>query len=306
MRMERLAGIGWIALLAAGGAQGQEQMVAIDLGNSQLAPFAILAQAHATVERIYAGVGVKVKCCSAISMQFDTGVAPQVHPAAMGYAVPYGKTGMHVHVFLNRVLSTESRRLTGALLGHVIAHELGHVLESSSRHADKGVMKARWDNVDFDQMLIRPLPISAGEVEEGSQQLGKPTALTGKEFRWRDFRRSFHTLAHGHQVADHLVAGFRNCTDESRAAGVIPKALPQVSQALHQRFVSHRSVRPQLEHQLFLGNHAITMGEQIHQQVESFHPGMQHAVWPAKGARFQINFDAVDAKQSGSGNHRIG
>ena len=153
MRMERLAGIGWIALLAAGGAQGQEQMVAIDLGNSQLAPFAILAQAHATVERIY--------------------------------------------------------------------------------------------------------------------------------------------------------AGFRNCTDESRAAGVIPKARPQVSQALHQRFVSHRSVRPQLEHQLFLGNHAITMGEQI-QQVESFHPGMQHAVWPAKGARFQINFDAVDAKQSGSGNHRIG
>jgi hypothetical protein len=84
-------------------------------------------------------------------MQFDTGVAAGVHPGAMGYAMPYGKAGTRIHILLDRVLGAGSQRLAGVLLGHVMAHELGHVLEGISRHSDSGLMKAHWDDHDFDQ-----------------------------------------------------------------------------------------------------------------------------------------------------------
>ena len=33
---------------------------------------------------------------------------------------------------------------TGFLLGHVLAHEIGHVLQGVARHSATGVMKGRW------------------------------------------------------------------------------------------------------------------------------------------------------------------
>jgi predicted Zn-dependent protease len=33
---------------------------------------------------------------------------------------------------------------TGFLLGHILAHEMGHALQGISRHAETGVMKASW------------------------------------------------------------------------------------------------------------------------------------------------------------------
>ena len=169
MRIERLAGIGCLALVVAAQARAQEREVAVGLENAQLVPFALLAQAQATASRIYAGAGVKLKWRSngkaEISMQFDTGVAAEVHPGAMGYAMPYGKAGTRIHILLDRVQKAGSQRLAGALLGHVMAHELGHVLEGFSRHADSGVMKARWDDHDFDQMPVRPLSFTAADVE---------------------------------------------------------------------------------------------------------------------------------------------
>jgi hypothetical protein len=168
MRIERLSGIGWLILVAAP-APGQEQAIAIGLENAHLVPFTVLAQAKDTAARIYDGIGVKLKWSSGaktvIWMRFDKGAAATVHPGALGYAEPYGKTGTRIHVLIDRLDDTGSRRLAGALLGHVMAHELGHVLEGLSRHADSGVMKARWDDADFDQMLIRPLPFSASDME---------------------------------------------------------------------------------------------------------------------------------------------
>ena len=168
MRIERLAGIGWLALVVAAQAHGQEREIAVGLENAQVVPFKVLAQAEATAARIYAGVGVKLRWRSSreteIWMQFDTGVAAGVHPGAMGYAMPYGKTGTRIHILLDRVLCAGSQKLAGALLGHVMAHELGHVLEGISRHSDSGLMKARWDDHDFDQMLVGPLSFSSEDA----------------------------------------------------------------------------------------------------------------------------------------------
>jgi hypothetical protein len=46
------------------------------------------------------------------------------------------------------------------LLGHVLAHEIVHILSGTDSHSEKGVMKRRWNQSDLEQMLIRPLTFS--------------------------------------------------------------------------------------------------------------------------------------------------
>ena len=117
----------------------------------------------------------------------ENAVAAGVHPGAMGYAMPYGKTGTSIHILLDRVLCAGSQKLAGVLLGHVMAHELGHVLEGISRHSDSGVMKAHWDNQDFDEMLSRPLSFSSADIDliqmgvAGLARHSKATVLTAAE-----------------------------------------------------------------------------------------------------------------------------
>jgi hypothetical protein len=46
-----------------------------------------------------------------------------------------------------------------ALLGYVLAHEIGHVLEGLVRHSGAGVMKASWNRADSTGChFTRPTP----------------------------------------------------------------------------------------------------------------------------------------------------
>jgi hypothetical protein len=47
-------------------------------------------------------------------------------------------------------------RLAGAVsanfLGHILAHEITHVLQNEDRRSDSGLMKAHWDAPELSQM----------------------------------------------------------------------------------------------------------------------------------------------------------
>jgi hypothetical protein len=157
MKIERLA----VVLVAAGGAWGQGQSVTVHLVKGELVPLTVLLQAERTATWLYAGIGVKLKWSSAakdgLSMQFDVGLPEGFHPGALGYAMPYAQTGTRIHVLVDRLHVPVSKPLGGALLGHVLAHELAHVLGGFTHHSEAGIMKARWDNGDLEQMTRRPL-----------------------------------------------------------------------------------------------------------------------------------------------------
>ena len=93
-----------------------------------------------------------------------SGLPEGFHPGALAYAMPYAQTGTRIHVLVDRLHVLVSKPLGGALLGHVLAHELAHVLEGSAHHSEAGVMKARWDNGDLEQMTRRPLSFSAEDA----------------------------------------------------------------------------------------------------------------------------------------------
>ncbi len=57
-----------------------------------------------------------------------------------------GGTGVYSDVFYGSVekLHTQTHCNPGKVLGHVIAHEIGHLLLGSSGHSSWGIMCARW------------------------------------------------------------------------------------------------------------------------------------------------------------------
>jgi hypothetical protein len=85
------------------------------------------------------------------TMQFD--LPDKVN--ALAVAQPYGKGPLPITVFGDRVASflfTYREYGAGKVLGHILAHEIGHILQRIARHSDTGLMKARWNRFDLDDI----------------------------------------------------------------------------------------------------------------------------------------------------------
>ena len=75
---------------------------------------------------------------------------------ALGVALPL--EGSHAWVFYDRA-QRAARDDTGltALLAHVMAHEIAHVLQGTTRHSENGILKAHWSDTDSARMAYFPL-----------------------------------------------------------------------------------------------------------------------------------------------------
>ena len=85
------------------------------------------------------------------------------HPGALAYALPFERT--HVVLFYDRVLTAASPAVTPYLLGHVLAHEIVHMLQGVEQHSASGVMKARWDNRDYVEMQRAHLKFTKDDLD---------------------------------------------------------------------------------------------------------------------------------------------
>jgi len=86
------------------------------------------------------------------------------HPDALGYALPFAKSGFRVVIFWDRILAA-TERPNAKLLGHVIAHETGHMLMGTLSHARSGVMKAHWSSFDTSTMQSHSFSFVPADVE---------------------------------------------------------------------------------------------------------------------------------------------
>jgi hypothetical protein len=73
--------------------------------------------------------------------------------SALGEALPcrIGKDACIANVFMNRVGEQTAVEKIGVdqVLGHAIAHEIGHILLGSNSHSSSGLMKAQWGPEDM-------------------------------------------------------------------------------------------------------------------------------------------------------------
>lgn len=79
------------------------------------------------------------------------------NPAALASASVY--QGTNVVVFADRLKRRFSPDQVGVILGHVLAHEIVHMLQGVDRHSEEGLMRATWRSEDYLQMRQRPMAI---------------------------------------------------------------------------------------------------------------------------------------------------
>ncbi len=67
--------------------------------------------------------------------------------------------------------------LAAVVLGHVLAHEIGHVLLGHNGHAREGLMKATWSATEQTAMRHRSLSFTAEEGGHLRQQLDRGSLI---------------------------------------------------------------------------------------------------------------------------------
>jgi hypothetical protein len=87
-------------------------------------------------------------------------------PDSLGFAVVAGEGSKYASVFRDRILAAThgGRYSAGMLMGHAIAHELGHLLLGSSAHTRYGLMAGRWRTNELDRAEVGLLQFSAAEA----------------------------------------------------------------------------------------------------------------------------------------------
>ena len=165
----KITGVTMMAAVAvtsvwAGAVPVVDQQVMVCMANMDIQ---LENRTKAVASDIFAGIGVKIlwhsprNCPSeAILITFSNDTPPSLFPGALAYALPY--EGTHIVVFDDRV--TKKRGNVSILLGHVIAHEVTHILQGVARHSESGVMKANWTGADYQQMTREPLQFTDDDV----------------------------------------------------------------------------------------------------------------------------------------------
>jgi hypothetical protein len=126
-------------------------------------------RARSIASQMFAGIGVAIDwrnagACpaGALRISYSTSTPPNLMPHALAYALPY--EGTHIVIFYDRVQDAVSPARVPTLLGHVLAHEVTHILEGIPRHSEEGVLKAHWTHEDYSQMCWKPLKFTDEDV----------------------------------------------------------------------------------------------------------------------------------------------
>ena len=135
---------GAVAVLVAGtgawasdGAQTPKRVVTACMNPGANA--SMMYRGQATAAQILKQAGVRLEwrgdesaCAGGRGLVVTVSRATPVdqHPGALAYALPFERT--HVVLFYDRVLTSASPGVTPYLLGHVLAHEIVHMLQGST------------------------------------------------------------------------------------------------------------------------------------------------------------------------------
>ena len=119
--------------------------------------------------------GVCLKSPDAILIKVSTNTPKRQEPGALAYALPFKGTG--IEIFYDRILvNAQSLDFAPLLLGHVLAHEIVHLLQGIDDHSGFGLMKRVWTQDDHAMMRRRTLSLAKEDLDLIQRGLTKLTA----------------------------------------------------------------------------------------------------------------------------------
>jgi hypothetical protein len=117
--------------------------------------------------------------CERVEIGFRL-IAPDAHPHALAFADVGRRSGQRICIIYNRITDIHSHATPGRILGHVMAHELCHLLQGTPHHSADGLMKAHWEGPDFAAMAKHYLTLTPQDVGF-TERLTKPAVIAAME-----------------------------------------------------------------------------------------------------------------------------
>jgi hypothetical protein len=166
---------------------GQSDQRAVTVCMSQRGNASVF-QAQAVASQIFGRIGVRIdwqpdqRSCHlagdrvAITLSNDTPAGE--HPGEFAYSMPY--EGTRIVVFYDRLQASLTAARVPSVLGHVLAHEIGHVLQGISRHSASGIMKAKWQARDYVEMRGNTLGFTDDDISLIRRGLDERTLQTSR------------------------------------------------------------------------------------------------------------------------------
>jgi len=127
--------------------------------------------ARVTASKMFAEIGVtiqwwlKADSCPAqgILIRLSGSTPHDFRPGALAYAQLFDGAP-RIQIFYDRIAERHDQIPAPLLQAHVLVHEITHILQAIARHSENGVMKAKWDYVDYTEMARKPLPFTEYDV----------------------------------------------------------------------------------------------------------------------------------------------
>jgi hypothetical protein len=163
---------------AAGGAKepAASSEVTVCLRNTVVSTPGAIERAKLVAKNMFASIGVNIHW-RAPGSEHGPGIDVEVlltgeesrddNSGPLAEAFPFaGKTG-HITIRYDRVRNSAGmcRELEPTLLGHVLVHEITHVLQCLDRHTDTGIMKSHWSSEDYYDMRWKPLTFTSQDID---------------------------------------------------------------------------------------------------------------------------------------------
>jgi hypothetical protein len=137
--------------------------ISVVVYNDAGVPASILQQAKEITERIYQDAGIRLTWndhCDPKSglTQFFVRIVPRSlnlpgEDFGIAFVGPDGR-GVQADVFYSGIvqLAEDNSVNPAEIMGHVMAHELGHLLLGMNSHSNMGIMQAHWSGRQFHEM----------------------------------------------------------------------------------------------------------------------------------------------------------
>lgn len=122
-------------------------------------------EAHSTDQSANIAHGAGLNARGYLVARIVRASSPDFLPGALGYSLPDAQSGAQVTIFYDRVEAVGLANDIGiaTLLGHAMAHEIGHVLLGTTEHSPVGIMKAHWAKADYLRAAMGFLEFTSSE-----------------------------------------------------------------------------------------------------------------------------------------------
>jgi hypothetical protein len=177
--MKLMVVVAAVLVAACGSVQANDenkQTVLIYMVNQSLVPVEIRKTGEAVAAQMFAEIGVhlvwrfrqpaagQAQREHAIVIEIATKRPRDVSVNSLASAQPF--EGSAIAIYYQALKWAERDiRMARQLYAHVMAHEIGHILQQTATHSRTGIMKATWTGNDYSLMRLASLHFEPRDVE---------------------------------------------------------------------------------------------------------------------------------------------